>query len=364
MTEPKEILSHFCIEGEVTSVKPLGNGLINDTFLAKTASDDTPDYVLQRVNTNVFADVDLLQHNIEIVTSHIRKKLEEAGEDDIDRKVLRFIASTDGPSYWKDAEGNHWRVSVFIPNAHTYEAVTPEYSRFAGQAFGKFESMLADLPEGTLGETIPDFHNLSLRYRQLHDSMAADKAGRTAGVADFIAEIEKHYEEMNLADVLYAKGLLPKRICHCDTKVNNMMFDDEGRVLCVIDLDTTMPGFVFSDYGDFLRSAANAVAEDEADLSKVAFRMDIFKAFTEGYLQRAGSFLTPVEIEHLPYAAALFPYMQCVRFLTDYLNGDVYWKCAYPTHNLVRAQNQWQLFLSVLSHKEEMAEYIKTACGK
>ena len=359
MTNRKEILAHFRIQGEVTDVEPLGNGLINDTFRATTVGDDTPDYVLQRINTNVFTDVDLLQRNIETVTSHIRHKLELAGEDDIDRKVLRFIPSTDGPSYWKDSEGNFWRVSVFIVNAHTYEAVTPEYSRFAGQAFGKFEALLSDLPEGSLGETIPDFHNLSLRYRQLHEAMAADTAGRTAGVTDFIDEIEKHYEEMNLANVLYDKGLLPKRICHCDTKVNNMMFDDEGRVLCVVDLDTTMPSFVFSDYGDFLRSAANAVAEDEADLSKVAFRMDIFKAFTDGYLQGAGSFLTPVEIENLPYAAALFPYMQSVRFLTDYLNGDVYWKTAYPTHNLVRAQNQWQLFLSVLSHKEEMECYIK-----
>lgn len=358
MIDYLDILQHFCIEGTVDEVQPLGNGLINDTFKVTTSPASAPDYVLQRINTAVFTDVDLLQRNIETVTTHIYRKLQEAGTDDIERKVLRFIATPSGATYWKDCQGDYWRVSVFIPHAHTYETVNPHYSRFAGIAFGQFEAMLADLPEGALGETIPDFHNMALRYRQLHEAMEADKAERTESVADFIRQIEAHYADMCRVDKLYADGVLPKRVCHCDTKVNNMMFDDEGRVLCVVDLDTTMPGFVFSDYGDFLRSAANTVAEDEPDLSKVAFRMDIFEAFTEGYLEGAASFLTPVEKENLPYAAALFPYMQSVRFLTDYLNGDVYWKTAYPTHNLVRAQNQWALYLSVLSHTDEMKAYI------
>lgn len=358
MTDYLDILQHFCIEGTVDEVQPLGNGLINDTFKVTTSPASAPDYVLQRINTAVFTDVDLLQRNIETVTTHIYRKLQEAGTDDIERKVLHFIATPSGATYWKDCQGDYWRVSVFIPHAHTYETVNPHYSRFAGIAFGQFEAMLADLPEGALGETIPDFHNMALRYRQLHEAMKADKAGRTESVADFIRQIEAHYADMCRVDKLYADCVLPKRVCHCDTKVNNMMFDDEGRVLCVVDLDTTMPGFVFSDYGDFLRSAANTVAEDEPDLSKVAFRMDIFEAFTEGYLEGAASFLTPVEKENLPYAASLFPYMQSVRFLTDYLNGDVYWKTAYPTHNLVRAQNQWALYLSVLSHTDEMKAYI------
>ncbi len=358
MTDYQDILRHFCIEGSVTEVCPLGNGLINDTFKVTTTPSTAPNYVLQRINTAVFTDIALLQRNIETVTSHIRKKLEEAGTDDIDRKVLRFIATDEGATYWKDAQGEYWRVSVFIPHAHTYETVNPHFSRFAGLAFGQFEAMLADLTEGALGETIPDFHNMALRYRQLHDAMAADKVGRTASVASFINEIEHHYADMCRVDTLYAEGMLPKRVCHCDTKVNNMMFDDEGCVLCVVDLDTTMPGFIFSDYGDFLRSAANTVAEDEPDLNKVAFRMDIFEAFTQGYLEGSASFLTPVEKDNLPYAAALFPYMQSVRFLTDYLNGDIYWKTAYPKHNLVRAQNQWQLFLSVLDHTDEMKQLI------
>lgn len=160
------------------------------------------------------------------------------------------------------------------------------------------------------------------------------------------------------AERLHREGKLPKRVCHCDTKVDNMMFDKDGNVLCVIDLDTVMPNFVFSDFGDFLRSAANTSVEDEKDLSKVNFNMDIFKAFSRGYIESAGVFLTPVEVENLPYAAKLFPYMQAVRFLTDYINGDTYYKIAYPEHNLVRTRAQFKLLQSVEAHEQEMKDYI------
>lgn len=352
----KNIVSQFAIEGKVNEILPLGNGLINDTYKVNTVGEETPDYVLQRINHSIFADVELLQHNIEVVTSHIHQKLSEAGEHDIDRKVLQFAKTPEGKTYCKDG-GSYWRVSRFVAHARTFETVDPYYSHFAGLAFGKFEAMLTDVEE-TLGETIPDFHNMELRYRQLHEAIEANKAGRLEEVKDFIADLEKYVDEMYRAERLYREGKLPKRICHCDTKVNNMMFDEEGRVLCVIDLDTVMPSFVFSDYGDFLRTAANTVAEDCPDFDKIDFRMDIFEAFTSGYLESAGSFLTPIETENLPYAAALFPYMQSVRFLWDYLNGDVYWKTRYPTHNLVRAKNQWFLFQSVLAHTEEMKAFI------
>ena len=355
------VAAHFGLHGTVADIKPLGNGLINDTYKITTAEPDAPDYVLQRINNAVFQDVDLLQHNIEVVTDHIRKKLQESGTDDIDRKVLTFVKADNGKTYWHDGQQHYWRVSVFIPRAKTYETVNPYYSEFAGQAFGQFEAMLTDLPE-TLGETIPDFHNMELRYRQLIDAVSSDRAGRLENVHKFVDEIERQSRSMCLAEQLHREGKLPKRVCHCDTKVNNMMFDEDGHVLCVIDLDTVMPSYVFSDFGDFLRTAANTVAEDEPDISKIAFRMDIFEAFTAGYLRSAGSFLTPVEKEHLPYAAMLFPYMQCVRFLTDYINGDTYYKTAYPTHNLVRARNQWQLFLSARSHADDMRRIIERGC--
>lgn len=352
------ILSQFLIEGKVESVKPLGNGLINDTFRVVTEG-DAPDYVLQRINNNIFTDVDLLQHNIEAVTGHIRRKLEAAGADDIDRKVLRFVPTQQGKTYYLDNEGRYWRVSVFIPDAVTYEQVDPTSSRNAGKAFGEFESMLVDLPE-QLGETIPDFHNMELRARQLQEAIEQDKAGRVAGVADIIADLQKDMHEMCKAERLFREGKLPKRICHCDTKVNNMMYDKQGNVLCVIDLDTVMPSFVFSDYGDFLRTGANFVAEDDPKIENVGFNQDIFRAFTEGYIESASSFLTPVEAENLPYAVALFPFMQCVRFFADYLNGDTYYKIAYPEHNLVRTRNQQALYHRVTDNYDMMDNFIRT----
>ncbi len=354
----KEMLSHFITEGVVDTILPLGNGLINDTYKITTKG-NSPDYVLQRINNAVFTDVDMLQHNIEVVTSHIRHKLEKQGEEDIDRKVLRLIPTDEGKTYFKDTDGKYWRVSVFIPRAKTFETVNPEYSYDAGKAFGHFESMLVDVSE-ELGETIPDFHNMELRMQQLREAVQANPKGRLTEVQSMIDELESHAEEMCKAERLHREGKLKKRICHCDTKVNNMLFDENGKVLCVIDLDTVMPSFVFSDYGDFLRTGANTVPEDSPEFDKIDFRMDIFEAFTRGYLDSAQSFLEPIEIENLPYAAKLFPFMQCVRFLTDYINGDIYYKITYDNHNLVRAQNQLCLFRSVCKHEPEMTNFIKS----
>ncbi len=217
----------------------------------------------------------MLQHNIEVVTGHIRKKLETQNETDIDRKVLRFLPATDGKTFYYDGEG-YWRVSVFIPRSQTLEAVTPDSSYLAGLKFGEFQAMLADVPE-QLGEIIPDFHNMEFRMKQLREAVATNAAGRLSEVQDIVDAIEKDADEMCSAERLFREGKLPKRICHCDTKVSNMLFDEDGKVLCVIDLDTVMPSFIFSDFGDFLRSAANTGKEDEKDLNNVRFNMEIFK---------------------------------------------------------------------------------------
>ena len=347
MTEHKRIAQEFAIEGNILDIQPLGNGLINDTFLVCT--DGADDYVLQRINNAIFKDVELLQHNIDCATAHIRSK---------GGMTLRFLpCKATGKSYWTDGE-TYWRVSVFIRGAHTYETVNPEYSYYAGKAFGAFEAMLADIPV-TLGETIPDFHNMELRARQLHEAVSADPVGRMAEpeVQAILEDLLPYEEEMCKAERMYREGKLPKRICHCDTKVNNMLFDDKGDILCVIDLDTLMPSFVFSDFGDFLRTAANTVAEDDPDVEKVDFRMDIFEAFAKGYLEGA-AFLTPVEKENLPYAACLFPYMQAVRFFTDYINGDTYYKIKYPEHNLVRTRNQVALFHAAQGKTAQMRSFI------
>ena len=359
MKNLNDIVLQFDLTGQVDSIKPLGNGLINDTY--KVTTTDGPSYVLQRINHHIFKDVDLLQKNIVSVTSHIRGKLEEAGAVDVDRKVLTFVPLRNSDlTYYFDGE-SYWRVSLFIEDAFTYETVNPEYSYYAGRSFGHFEAMLADVPD-TLGETIPDFHNMELRARQLDEAVAADAVGRMAEaeVQEILKEVLVYREEMCKAERMHREGVLPKRICHCDTKVNNMMFDASGEVLCVIDLDTVMPSFVFSDFGDFLRTAANKVAEDDPRIEMVEFDMEIFKAFAKGYVESASVFLTPVELDNLPYAAALFPYMQAVRFFADYINGDTYYKIKYPEHNLVRTRNQMALFRSVMSYLPQMQEYIST----
>ena len=347
--EPLEIVKLFAIKGNVKEIKPLGNGLINDTLLVKTDGPD--DYVLQRINNAIFQDVELLQHNIDCATAHIRRK---------GQMSLTFIPCKEtGKTYWTDGK-EYWRVSIFIKNALTFETVNPEYSYYAGKAFGAFEAMLSDIPD-TLGETIPDFHNMELRARQLHEAVKADKAGRMAEpeVKAILEDLLPYEEEMCKAERLYREGKLPKRICHCDTKVNNMLFDKNGNILCVIDLDTLMPSFVFSDFGDFLRTAANTVAEDSPEVEKVDFRMDIFEAFAKGYLESANVFLTPIEKENLPYAACLFPYMQAVRFFADYINGDTYYKIKYPEHNLVRTRNQVALFHAAMAKVPQMKEFIE-----
>ena len=353
-----QITARFDIRGTVCSIKPLGEGLINDTLLVRTAEPEAPDYVLQRVNTNVFPDVDMLMNNIRAVTTHIRHKLEAEGAADIDRRVLTFVPLKADPTKLYTTEGGDpWRLMVFINNAVTKQAVDPASSEAAGEAFGHFQAMLADIPV-ELGETIKDFHNMEFRLEQLREVMALDPAGRRASVQPILDELLSYADEMTAAERLGREGRLPKRICHCDTKVNNMMFDETDHVLCVIDLDTVMPNFIFSDYGDFLRTAANFTAEDDPDLSHVGFNMEIFKAFTRGYLRSAKSFLTPLEKEMLPFAATLFPYMQAVRFMWDYLNGDKYWKCRYPEHNLDRVRNQLALFKSAYALKAEMAQFI------
>lgn len=356
MNNLEQILVHFPTVGAVKNIQPLTSGLINQTYRVETADSVAPDYILQCINHRVFQNVSLLQSNIEKVTAHIRHKLEARGESDIARKVLRFVPSTNGETFYFDGE-RYWRVCVFIPRSVTLEAVTPESAYLVGLKFGEFQAMLADLTE-PLGETIPDFHNMEFRLSQLREAVAADKAGRLVKVQPLVNAILADAEQMTCAERYYREGKLPKRICHCDTKVSNLLFDENGEVLCVIDLDTVMPSFIFSDFGDFLRSAANTAKEDEEDLNLVTFNFEVFSRFAEGYIRSARSFLTPLEIELLPYAVTLFPYMQAVRFLADYLNGDTYYQIRYPEHNYVRTMAQYKLYQEACSAVPRMKETI------
>ena len=347
MENLKEIVSKFEINEKIADVKPMGEGLINDTYKVFVDGFEKPKYVLQRINSAIFQNVDMLMDNINKVTTHLRKK---------NKNTLQFISAKNGKLYHFDGE-KYWRVMAFVPDSITYQAVTPEYSYIAGKSFGEFESLLSDMKD-PLGDINTDFHNIEFRLKQLSDAVSEDRVGRVKEVKYYLDEIFIREEKMTLGERLFREGKLPKRICHCDTKVNNMLFDKEGNVLCIIDLDTVMPSFVFSDYGDFLRTAANTGTEDDPNLDNIDFNMEIFKAFTKGYLEGTKDFLLPIEKENLPYAAMLFPYMQTVRFLADYINGDTYYKIKYPEHNLVRTQAQWRLFEKAEEKESEMKSLV------
>lgn len=357
MEQKLKIAGQFDIEGTVSGIAPVGNGLINDTYSVTTAETNTPDYILQRINHHIFKDVELLQRNIQRVTDHIRAKLEASGESDIDRKALKLIPAKDGKLYHFDGE-NYWRMTVMIPRSVTHETMTPDLAEQTGMAFGNFQSQLSDLPEGALGETIPNFHNIEFRVEGFKESIEKDSAGRLKDVRGLVDELLVRAEVMCKAQQLYREGKLSKRVTHCDTKVNNLLFDEQGKPLCVIDLDTTMPGFVLSDFGDFIRTGANTGAEDDANLDNVSVNMDICRAFSKGYIRSAGSFLTPTERELLPFGAKMLTYMQTVRFLTDYLDGDTYYKIKFPEHNLQRSHAQFKLLQSIEAHEQEMSDYI------
>ncbi len=357
MDELMQIADRFAIPEPVVRIAPLGSGLVNDTFRMET-SGEGPDYVLQRINHRVFRDVDLLQQNIERITSHIRGKLIEEGEKEPDRKVVRLIPVRDGALYLKEGE-NYWRVMVLVPRSRTHESIDdPRLAYDTGVAFGHFQSMLSDLPEGALGATIPNFHNIEFRLETFKETIDRDPKGRLAEVRWLVDELLVRGKSMCRAEELHRQGVLPKRVSHCDTKINNVLFDEEDRPLCVIDLDTTMPGFVISDFGDFIRTAGNTGAEDDLDLDRVGVDMAIFRAFSQGYIAATADFLTPIEKELLPFGAKLLTYMQTVRFLTDYLDGDNYYKIAYPTHNRQRSLAQFRLLQRIEEREQEMADFI------
>lgn len=346
----KDIVCQFIACDQYGGVRAFGNGHINDTYAVADAQ-GVDRWVLQRINHHVFPRVEVLQRNVAIVADTIRRKLTEAGDPDVERKYLNFLPLKSNPecNYYFDGE-NYWRLCTFIPDSMSLSELSCESARYAGEAFGQFEEMLSDIPEGVLGDTIVDFHSMSFRLQQLREAISADPVGRAVKVKDLVAELEKRSEDMLLQDRLYAEGKLPKRTIHCDTKVDNVLFDKSGRVLCVVDWDTVMPGFILSDVGDFIRTGVNLAPEDEVDLSKIGVNMGIYKAFVEGYLSTAGKFLNETERSLIAYGGRLMTYMQTVRFLADYINGDTYFKVHHPEHNLQRSLAQFR-YLQCLEEK-------------
>lgn len=348
-----EIAGQFV--NDVKKVAPLGAGHINDSFKVEAGGKE---YVMQRINHNIFKNVPELQNNIQRVTTHIRAKLHAKGVSEIERKVLTLIPAKDGKLYHQDVDGNYWRCMDFIKDSKSYEAITPPLAEKAGEAFGEFQSMLSDLPGGPLFETIVDFHNMEFRLKTFRESVKNNKAGRLNSVQYLVDEIEKRANDMCKAEQLHRENKLPKRTNHCDTKVNNILFDDKGNVLCVVDLDTVMPGYVLSDFGDFMRTGANTGLEDDTNLDNININLDIFEAYTKGYLKNA-SFLTQVEKDNLAFGAKLLTYMQTVRFLTDYLDGDTYYKTKSLEHNLERTKAQFKLLESMEKNFSTMQAIVK-----
>lgn len=354
------IINQFQLANAVQAPQPIKVGFINDSFRVMAAEQGGKSYFLQRINHNIFRDVEGLQNNIQRVTEHIRHLLTEAGETDIDRKVLQLVPTHDGKLYYQTPEGDYWRVYELIQNATSYEQITPEGAALAGKAFGQFQCQLASLDADNLVESIPDFHNLEFRIEQLREALATNAAGRKAATQDIAEYFLQRAEKMCMAEQLYREGKLSKRINHCDTKINNMLFDEQGNPMCIVDLDTVMPGFVLSDFGDFIRTAANTGAEDDPNLENIHVNMEIFEAYAKGYLSTA-TFLTDLEKSLLPYGCKRMSFMQAVRFYIDYLNGDTYYKIAYPEHNLVRTKAQIRLFEEQEAVEEQMNAIIAQA---
>jgi hypothetical protein len=343
---------------QVTEWKPFGHGHINDTFLIRTAQTNQPDLILQRKNHVVFKDVPGMLNNILLATNHIRSKLKSAGETEIDRKVMTYLPATDGNYYVQDDHGNFWTLFFFIRDSHGIEEVTNADQAFSsGKAFGRFLLQLSDLESSGLIETIPNFHNGKFRYHQFTEAIALDKAGRCTEMQPVIHQYMERKDEMLKLQSWLDKGELPLRITHNDTKINNILFDDNDNILCIIDLDTIMPGSILFDFGDAIRTLGNTAVEDEPDLSKIGFQRAYFEAFTKGYLSESSQVLTSLEKENLVYSCRYMVWEQGMRFLTDYLNGDTYYKIAYPEHNRVRTLSQLR-YLEVLEENAVAMEQI------
>ncbi len=372
--ELKAIVRQFETCGGEMEISPLGPGFINDTFIVKV--DGAPEYILQRKNHNVFPDVPGMMRNIELITEHIGGKLAERGGD-CTREVLRQVRRREesmsaaekelaaGDLCYCDGKGNWWTMALYIKGSRTYDrADTLELAYKGGKGIGAFQSMLADF-ELPLHETIKGFHNIRWRFEQWDAAVAADAAGRVAELQEEIGWIESRRSEMLDFWKMLEDGKLPLRVTHNDTKISNILFDENDDVLCVIDLDTCMSSTSLNDFGDAIRSYTNTGAEDDTDLGRVSMSLEMFRAYTKGYLSERKDSMTPLELEWLAFAARYITFEQVLRFLMDYIDGDKYYKIAYPEHNLVRTRAQYRLLQSMEEQYGQMCAIVRGCiCGK
>lgn len=341
-----EAIGHFSFEGMLVEENPYGSGHINDTFLLRFQIADMGSIrvILQRMNSEIFKKPEELIENILGVTSYLRERIIENGGDP-DRETLNIIKSVDGKPYYVDSKGNYWRAYKFIEGATSYDKVEkPEDFYESAVSFGNFQKLLADYPAETLYETIKGFHDTKARFQVFKDTVEKDVMGRAAGCQEEIQFVLEHEDLADIFSDLQAKGEIPLRVTHNDTKLNNIMIDDKTRRgICVIDLDTVMPGLAMNDFGDSIRFGASTAAEDEIDLDKVFCDMGLFELYTKGFVEGCGGKLTKREIELLPVGAKVMTFECGMRFLTDYLDGDHYFKIHREGHNLDRCRTQFKL---------------------
>jgi len=354
-----EVVSHFKCAADVGSQKTYGSGHINDTFLLKNVSAGGADYLLQRINHNIFTNVEKLTDNMRRVTEHLRSKIKALGSGDPTKEVMTLIPTDGGRFFYRDSAGDYWRMFYFLSNTKSYDVVeTPKQAYEGGKAFGKFQAMLSDIPAGEMYEVIPDFHNIQVRLKQLQEAVLNDVQGRVASVATELDIVKQYAEAMQYFQQPAQIAALPKRVIHNDTKFNNVLLNSNDEAQCVIDLETVMDGYVAYDFGDAIRTIINTTTEDEADLDKIQLNMPLFNAYVQGYLKEASKFLTDAEVNSLMKGALLLPYMQAVRFLTDHINGDTYFKIKFEGHNLQRARAQFQLLKMLDAGAAEMHQII------
>ena len=359
MNRPHDVRAmarQFQIYGEFVAAEPCGSGHINDTYCVKFDQGGVPvRYILQRINHNIFKNPVALMENIQRVTAHLGGKINS--ERDFSRRMLTLISARDGRPCHCDEHGNYWRAYVFIEKARTYDAVeSPAQAFAAAKAFGRFQRLLADLPAPRLHDTIPDFHHTPKRFAALEKAIQADAVNR-AKFAE--PEIEFAFEHEAITGTLLDAGL-PERVTHNDTKFNNVMLDDAtGDGICIIDLDTVMPGLALYDFGDLVRTTTSPVKEDERDLSTVTMQFPMFEALARGYLASAGDFLTEAEKKYLPFSGKLITLEIGIRFLTDFLAGDTYFKVHRENHNLDRCRTQFKLVESIEQQEEQMNKLVE-----
>jgi len=355
----EEIIHDFAIYGDFEETKPFGSGHINSTFQSVwNQAGIKLRYTHQRINDQVFTHPDEVMENIERVTNHIRKIVKLSGKDDVSRRALTVIPARDGKLFIRDSEGGWWRTYLFIENSHTLELTDkPEDAQFLGESIARFQNHLANLGGSRLHETIPDFHNMEKRYQRFHSALNKDICNRAKIVKTEIEFMQKNEERGAVLIRSLNSKTIPERICHNDAKINNILIDDEtSKALCIIDLDTVMPGTCLFDLGDLIRTVTTKAAEDERDLSKVEFDLVYFESLLSGYISEA-SFLLPCELSLLCESGRNITQIMGLRFLTDYLEGDHYYKIARPDHNIDRCRTQIALIQS-MDKKWEMANTI------